>query len=114
MIAATNMHLPAVLDRILVVSETITITTNVTTTSNESGCKTCTPGTIPAVYITDHNWGGCKPYVPATEKTETTQVIETSALRFVWKGMERGVTNTRVIEEKVRKWKAETNWKEEK
>lgn len=113
MMSASGVCLTNGTDRISDARETVTITTNVTTSSNESGCKICTPGMVVATYTVGH-WGGCQPYKPATEKTETTQVIETAVLRFVWRGMERVVMNTRILEEKVRKWKAETNWKEEK
>lgn len=93
--------------------ETVRVVTNVTTASNESGCQICSanPGLIPAVF---HGGGfqPCAPYKPATEKTETTEIIEIKTLRFSWNGQDYALEQRKVLSTKTRKWVRKDNWEE--
>jgi hypothetical protein len=98
----------------LIAAVVISIITNVTTASNESGCKICSaagPGFTPAVY---HSGGfrACDPYRPATERTETTTVVEIKTLRFVWEGKAYTAKEERVLSSKVRRWTLKNEWVE--
>jgi hypothetical protein len=49
----------------------------------------------------------------ATQKTETTTVIEVKTLRFKWDGVEREAKNERVLSSKVKRWNKTSEWVEE-
>lgn len=49
----------------------------------------------------------------ATQKTETTTVVEVKTLRFKWDGVEREVKNERVMSSKVKRWNKKQEWVEE-
>jgi hypothetical protein len=98
----------------LIAIVTVCIVTNVTTASNESGCKMCSanPGCVPAVY----HYGGsrpCAPYKEATEKTETTEVVEVKTLKFSWEGEEYTAKRERVLSRNVKRWKLAETWVQE-
>jgi hypothetical protein len=86
--------------------ETVCVVTNVTHWNNgKDGCP--------------HS-GGCfvmwcnqgRPE-PATEKTETTEVVEIKTLRFEWDGEKYMEKRERVLSHTVRRWKRKENWVEE-
>jgi hypothetical protein len=96
--------------------ETVGTVTNVVTTDNSKGCVTCDmleraarSGHMLALYHPPH---GAPPYEPATERTETTEVVEIRTLRFRWDGKDEVVEHRRVLESKVRRWRKSEDWKE--
>jgi hypothetical protein len=94
------------------------VTTNVATTDNASGCKICFdagPGSIPAVFYYNGSHV-CAPYKPATERTETTEVIESGQVLFAWRGERMAVPFRRVLSRTVRRWtlKRTEQWEESK
>jgi len=100
--------------RLTAIVETVCVVTNVTTWSNESGCRMCSeagPGFTPAVY---HPQGfvPCAPYKPATEKTETTEIIEVKTLRVKWDGEDQASERRRVLSRNVRRWVRKEAWEE--
>jgi hypothetical protein len=98
------------------IKEARSVVTNVTHGSNESGCKICSgsPGMIPAVFHYGGQYAPCAPYKPATERTETTEVVETKTLTFSWDGKEYAVKRERVLSRKVKRWTLKENWVEDK
>lgn len=48
-----------------------------------------------------------------TEKTETTEVVEVTTLRFTWEGEEYTARRERVLSRKVKRWARKDNWIEE-
>ena len=52
--------------------------------------------------------------VPATERTETAEVVEIKTLKFKWEGKEYTAKKNRVISTSVRKWKKQETWEEAK
>jgi hypothetical protein len=95
----------------------VCVVTNVTQWNNEKGCATCDMleramrgGVIPAIAHTMH---GAPPYQPATEKTETTEVVEVKTLRFTWEGEEYTAKRERILSSKVKRWTRKDNWVEE-
>ena len=101
------------------IKEARSVVTNVTHGSNEHGCAICdmmeraarSGGGIPAI---DHPFHGAAPYQPATERTETTEVVETKTLTFSWDGKEYAVKRERVLSRKVKRWTLKENWVEDK
>jgi hypothetical protein len=91
-------------------TETVSTVTNVTQWSNESGCPL---HGLPHIgsFDLDHFYK-CTPLQPATERTETTEVIEIRTLRFRWDGQDEVVEHRRVLESKVRKWVKRDEWVE--
>ena len=98
----------------LIATIVVCVVTNITTADNSSGCALCSasPGTIPAVmhYGT---WEPCKPYVPATEKTETTEAVEIKRLSFEWEGETYTAKRERVLWRKVKRWIKRETWEVE-
>lgn len=92
----------------------VAIVTNVTKTSNESGCQSCSafPGSTPAVYYYGGNPKPCAPYKEATERTETTEVREIRTLTFTWEGEQYTAKRGRVLASSVRRWVRKEEWEE--
>jgi len=86
--------------------EAVCIVTNVTQADN--GKTGCPYGAGCLVIGCDH-----QPGRPATEKTETTEVVEVKTLRFTWEGEEHTVKRERVLSRKVKRWTRKDNWVEE-
>jgi len=51
---------------------------------------------------------------PATQKTETTEVIEIKTLRFMWEGETYTGKHRRVLSRNVRRWRKKETWLEVK
>lgn len=49
----------------------------------------------------------------ATEKTETTEVVEVKTIKFTWEGQEYTGKCERVLSRKVRKWRLSEDWVEQ-
>ncbi len=82
------------------------IVTNVTTADN--GMGGCPYGAGCLVIGCNH-----QPPKPATEKTETTEVVEIKTLRFTWEGEEYTAKRERVLSRKVKRWIRKDDWVEE-
>lgn len=70
----------------------ITLVTNVVQTDNSSGCSLYHPGVIPLVY--GHE---CKPFIPATERNITTNVLERTKVVVTINGAERIFESERLL-----------------
>lgn len=46
-------------------------------------------------------------------KLETTEIVETKTLRFIWEDEERVMTKTRLLSRNVRRWTRREDWVEE-
>jgi len=101
----------------LVATVIVCVVTNVVKVDNASGCNICQHdahgnhiGSIPAVM----GWTpeSCPPYKPATEKTETTTVVEIRKLTFTWHDRDWTAKVENVLARKVRKWVLNKTWKE--
>jgi hypothetical protein len=90
----------------LAATVTTCIVTNVTQTDN--GHAGCPYGAGCLVIGCDHS-----PTIQATEKTETTEVVEVKTLTFSWEGEEYNAKRERVLSRKVRRWKKHDNWVED-
>ena len=97
-------------------TETVSVVTNVVTADNAKGCATCDmleraarSGQMLALYHPPHN---ALPYEPATERAETTEVVEVRTLRFRWDGQDEVVEHRRVLSSKVRRWVKRDEWVE--
>lgn len=98
----------------LIAAVVVCIVTNVTTADNSSGCKMCSeagPGCIPLVMHYP-SFEPCKPYVPATEKTITTEVIEIKTLTFEWEGERYTAKRERVLSRNVKLLVKRETWVE--
>ncbi len=87
-------------------SATVNVTTNVVHWNNEER----TP--FADVWV----WPGPQPgsvTKEATERTESTEVVETKTLRIVWEGKEHTITHERVISRSMRRWVRRDSWVEE-
>lgn len=89
----------------------ICIATNVAVTDN--GIQVDWPN----VYGGTITYGNGQPWpmqsTPATEKTETTEIVEVKTLRFEWEGEEYTAKRERVLSRKVRRLVKKENWVEE-
>jgi hypothetical protein len=83
--------------------ETVCVVTNVTQWNNEP----------PAIMRDGMAMWNNPAYHPATEKTETTDIIEVKTLRFTWNGEEIAVKRERVLSHNVKRWKLKQDWIEE-
>ncbi len=83
--------------------ETVCVVTNVTQWNNEP----------PAIMREGMAMWNNPAYHPATEKTETTDIIEVKTLRFTWNGEEIAVKRERVLSHNVKRWKLKQDWIEE-
>lgn len=100
--------------------ETVVIVTNVTTTDNAVPAPswnwqtniiyTCTTTTDCSAAAA---WTWPLQGQPATEKTETTEVVEVKTLRFKWDDQEHAIEHKRVLSRKVKRWVRKDNWVEE-
>ena len=84
----------------------VCITTNVITADN--GKTGCPYGAGCLVFGCDHQPGRA-----ATEKTETTEVLEVKTLKFSWEGKDYSAKCERVLSRKVRRWARKDTWIEE-
>ena len=84
----------------------VCIVTNVMQADN--GKAGCPYGAGCLVLGCDH-----QPGYPATEKTETTEVVEVKTLKFSWEGEEYTAKRERVLSRKVKRWARKDNWVEE-
>ena len=111
---------------------TVCIVTNVTTTDNAVIgeeywnnrniilCSTYTTGDEMDAgknIMTDKVWTNTPYYMSfngrATEKTETTEVVEVKTIKFAWEGQEYTGKRERVLSRKVRKWRLCEDWVEQ-
>ena len=101
------------------IAECVAVVTNVVKADNERGCATCDmleraakSGQMPLIYHLPHT---AESYKPATERTETTTIIERRTLRFRWSGEWRELMTARVMgEPTVRRWVLRAQWEEAK
>ncbi len=95
--------------------ETVCIVTNVAVTDNAQQAHRMSARlgyTISCAVL------GCKdnhdfvPAAPATERTETTDIVEIRTLRFTWNGIAQELKQERVLSRKVKKLVLKSNWEE--
>ena len=99
--------------------EAVCIVTNVTAWSNEITVPWGTQSYIQTtaqhsnLVVMPYTWDGTTLIQPATERTETTEVVEVRTLRFYWDDKEEVIRRERVLSRKVRRWVRKDNWVEE-
>lgn len=88
----------------LIAMVTVCIVTNVTHWNNEVRVPGDSSGLM---------WGQVMPVIKeATERTETTEVVETRTLSFAWEGEARTMTKQTVLSRNVRRWERSFSWTE--
>lgn len=83
----------------------ITLVTNVASSDNSKGCPMYAEGVMPAVM--GHV---CTPYIPPTERYQTTNVTEHTAVTLTIQGVERTFTADKLLSSVTAIWRKSDEW----
>lgn len=83
----------------------ITLVTNVASSDNSKGCPMYVEGVMPAVM--GHV---CTPYIPPTERYQTTNVTEHTAVTLTIRGVERTFAEDKLLSSVTAIWRKSDEW----